>query len=175
MRLTYENIIGDLNQVIDRINSDGLNIGTVTHINYKTKFLGIYFAEMLGSTCVEVPSVIRKTRNKNLARIVNSIYPFFPEPILKSLSEKYKKMYIKSERTIPDFPVAEIIGIEDSSVLLVDDNCLTGRTLSMWKEKIEDRTGREVKTFAITVTGNHKPDYFCYEGWHSFEWRPIGI
>ena len=75
---------------------------------------------------------------------------------------------------MPDFDLNQLLK-GDGSVLLVDDNCFTGQTFDLWKDKIKKDIGKDTKTFSITITGNCKPDFYCIDGWRSFEWRPIGI
>ena len=173
MRLTYESITRDLDLVFDRMVADGFEAGIVGHLN-KTESIGAHFADCFRCDYVELPS-LRKGRNARLARTLNSIYPYLPEIVLKNIAERYKRIYSSSERTFPDFDTREVFAGDTSPVLIVDDNAYTGKSLEMWKREIQEKSGRDVKTFSITVTGDYKPDYFCYKGWHSFEWRPIGL
>jgi len=173
MRLKYDMLIEDLDKTFGQMIYQEINISTVVHISKKTRSLGLYFAKNFNCGCIQLPSTIRKGKNSALTSIVNSIYPFLPESILKSLSHQYKKLYSHSERSLPSFNLDQLTG--EGSILLVDDNCFTGQTFKLWEEEIKKQTGRDTKTFSITVTGDCKPDFYCIEGWRSFEWRPIGI
>ncbi|MEK6897516.1 MAG: hypothetical protein AABW93_03225 [Nanoarchaeota archaeon] len=175
MTIRYKDIRKNLDDVFTRMNSDGLEIGTVVNLGTGTEQLGLYFSDRFGCKKTQLPSVIRKGRNRKLAHILNSSYPYFPEFALKLLSYGYRRLYSGSERIIPDISLKGMLSDTGLPVLLVDDNCFTGNSLNLWKTRIENETKIRVKTFAITVTGNFRPDYFCFEGWHSFEWRPIGI
>jgi len=173
MRLGYKDIISDLERTVGLMKKDNLNIGIVANISDKTCFLGTYFSENFNCDKISLPSLHRPGKNHLLAYALNTIYPFFPECILKNLSEHYKTLYKRDNRILKaefDFN-GTLEG--HKSMLLVDDNAFTGKTLENWKKIIGDRI--KVHTFSITITGDYKPDYFCLEGWKSFEWRPIGI
>ena len=107
--------------------------------------------------------------------MVNGIYPYLPEGVLRLLSHQYRRLYSNGERVLPDFSLEELTNVNTREMLLVDDNAFTGKTIEMWKDRLQNRTNKNVLTFTITVTGDYRPDYFCIEGWRSFEWRPIGI
>jgi hypothetical protein len=175
MRLTLDSIAEDLGKVTRQILSDELDIGIVGYLGTGTRPIGLYFGDALNCGVVKLPSIMRKNRSASLAKMINKAYPFFPENLLRVLSQQYKRIYHNSERIFPrDFNWNKLKGSK-SEILLVDDNALTGSTLEMWKSEIKENTKRNTKTFSITVTGDYRPDYFCYEGWRSFEWRPIGI
>lgn len=173
MGLNYDQLIEDLDKTFDQMIQKNIQATSVCHIGEKTESLGFYFAKAFDCSCIQLPSANRKGRNSDLTKIVNSIYPFFPECFLKILSYQYKRIYSHAERFLPDFNLNRIL--EGNLILLVDDNCFTGRTFELWKDKIKEETNKNVKTFSITITGNYKPDFYCIDGWRSFEWRPIGI
>jgi hypothetical protein len=175
MVLRFDDLGKDLDRVFMEMVSKKLEVGTVAVLGTGTEPLGEYFSEKFGCKKVKIPSVMRKGRNKRLAHILNSAYPYLPELALNILSQGYKRLYSRSDRIIPEFPIDYLFEDNGLPILLTDDNCFTGKSLSLWKDMIENKTKREVKTFSITVTGDYFPDYFCYRGWRSFEWRPIGI
>jgi len=175
MKLTYEMVRGGLMEVSDQMIEEGLEIGLVGHIGAGTSRIGHFFSNVFECECVPLPSVIRKGRNATLAKLVNSIYPYLPEPALEALSHRYKKLYSKNDRFLPDFNLDSLRDVECEGMLLVDDNAFTGKTFELWKQRLEEEGSKDVYTFAITTTGNYRPDYFCIDGWRSFEWRPIGI
>jgi hypothetical protein len=175
MRLNYDMVVCDLEKVHDQMTAEGLEVGLVGHIGAGTAQMGCFFADSFDCKCIQLPSIIRKGRNAALAKIVNGIYPYFPEVILRTLSHQYRKLYSKGERMLPDFDLGELINVESPEMLLVDDNAFTGKTLELWKQRIEDDANKRIHTFSLTVTGDYRPDYFCIEGWRSFEWRAIGV
>ncbi len=174
MKLSYDMLMKDLDKVFDEMVSQDVNVDIVGHIGTRTKPLGRYFANGFGCDYVQLPSANRKGKNSSLARAINSVYPFLPENMLESISHKYKKLYSQGDRFIPHFNLNPILH-EINSILLVDDNCLTGETFNLWKNKIRKETETNVITFSITVTGDCEPDFYCIEGWRSFEWRSIGV
>jgi len=175
MRLSYDMVVCDLEKVRDQMISNSLDIGLVGHIGGGTAQIGHFFAEAFGCENTQLPSVIRKGRSVALAKLLNSVYPYFPEFVLRGLSHQYKRLYSKGERVLPNFSLEELTKGGNSEILLVDDNAFTGKTLELWKQSIENKVNKKVHTFTLTVTGDYRPDYFCVEGWRSFEWRPIGI
>lgn len=175
MRLNYDVVVCDLEKAHDQMIAEGLEVGLVGHIGGGTAQIGCFFADAFGCGCTQLPSVLRKGRSVALAKLVNGIYPYFPEVILRTLSHQYKRLYSRGERILPDFDLEELINVENHEMLLVDDNAFTGKTLELWKQRIENGTNKRIHTFALTVTGDYRPDYFCIEGWRSFDWRPIGI
>lgn len=174
MRLKYNAIAEDLDKVFDQMLYQEINIDSVGHIGKRTRPLGLYFAKGFDCGCVQLPSANREGKNSTLTKIVNSIYPFLPESVLRPIAHQYKKLYSRNNRFLPDFDLDQLLK-GDGSVLLVDDNCFTGQTFKLWGEKIKEDTGKDTKTFSITITGDCKPDFYCIDGWRSFEWRPIGI
>ncbi len=174
--LTYKDLEDDLRKISQQMSLDGLDFGLIGYIGGSPEYIGNFFAEHFGCKLLHLPSINRKNRNKTLAGMVNKIYPFLPENILKLISSQYKRLYKSSERIFPeDFKFDKLSYEKDLPILLVDDNALTGKTFEIWKKKIKENIGKSVYTFSITVAGDYKPDYLCIEGWHSFEWRSIGI
>ena len=177
MRTNIANISKDLNRVTAVMHTDGLNIGLVGYIG-NTELLGRYFAESFCCEAIRLPSAKRKGATPWLARALNGIYPYFPEPALRALSHFYRLLYSSSERVLPN-----TLNLDDLAeceryltMVLVDDNTYTGKTMELWKAKLKSvRPDIDVITFSAAVTGEYKPDYYCFTKWRSFEWRPIGI
>ena len=171
--LKYKDIISDLERISLVMKSDKLEIDLVAYLGYKTSFLGKYFSDFFNCQEIEFPSLHRPNRSKFLANTLNEIYPILPESVLYILSKHFKKLYQKDVRVLKkNFDLKRVLD-GYKSILLVDDNAFTGKTLEGWKKMIDKKV--DIHTFSITVTGEYKPDYFCLEGWHSFEWRAIGI
>jgi hypothetical protein len=176
MKYQLEDFAADFNRVSNQMVSDGLNIGLVGHLGEKTQPIAEFFSNLFNCDKVFIPSVTREGKNTTLSKLLNFIYPYFPESILGILAEHYKTIYEKKDRV----PIGELMFDRASlnagqSILLVDDNAYTGQTLEMSKERIRKHIDLPISTFTITVTGNYRPDYFCFEGWRSFKWRPIGM
>ena len=171
--LRYKDILIELEKTAFKMKSEKLEIDLVCHLGNKTKQIGDYFANFFECENIEFPSLNRPNRNASLARILNKMYFFIPENILKTLSEQYKRIYQRDSRILKkDFDLEETIS-NHKSLLLVDDNSFTGKTFDGWKRMINGKV--RVHTFSITITGDYIPDYFCIRGWRSFEWRLIGI
>ncbi len=177
MKLTFEELVEDLERTYEQMKSDDLRIGLVAHIGDATEPIGNYFANAFNCDIIHLPSIKRKGKNQTLTNLVNNISPHLPEFILRIISYQYKRIYRSSEKLFPgDDDLDELSKYEkDSPILLVDDNSFTGKTLELWKQKIKGITGKLVWTYSITVTGSYEPDYYSIKGWRSFEWRPIGI
>lgn len=177
MRVTLDSLTRDLDQKITIMRSDGLDFKGVLHIGATTRDLGAYIADSFGTSLLQLPSLKRRRHiPSSMIRLLNCIYEHLPVFILRQLSEGYKELYRHSQRSLPDsIPVDELKLFEGGPLLLVDDNSLTGSTFELWKGEIKRVNPVPVSTFAITVTGNYRPDYFCYDSWRSFSWRPIGI
>jgi len=178
MRLTFEGIQGNLNEAYLKMLSDDRKVGLVAYVGNTIKPLGDYFANAFGCDVISLHSTTTIKKNRPLMKILNScIYPVLPEPVLRKISSYYKKRYMKSERSIENVPIDEKLLKYDKNfpILLVDDNVFTGKTFELWRQRIKETTGKDTVTFSVTVTGLYMPDYHCYEGWHPFEWRHIGI
>ena len=175
MKLTYERVRGELIKVSDQMIEEGLDIGLVGHIGTGTSKIGRFFSDFFKCECVSLPSVIRRNRNTDLAKLVNRIYPYLPESVLEVLSYRYKQLYSRDDRFLPDFNLDCLVDVKCEGMLIVDDNAFTGKTFELWKQRLEEDASKKIYTFAITTTGNYRPDYSCIDGWRSFEWRPIGI
>lgn len=176
MKLNYSSILNNLEQISERMKNDELSFGLIGCIGNTPNQIGEFFAQQFNCELVHLSSMQRKNKNKPLAKIANGIYPLLPENILRFLSRYYLKMYSSSERVIQkENGLERFFQENNSSVLLVDDNTLTGKTLEIWKQQIQKKTNRKVYTFTIAVSGDYHPDYYCFDSWHSFEWRPIGI
>ncbi|MGV8142013.1 MAG: hypothetical protein ACP5NS_00055 [Candidatus Pacearchaeota archaeon] len=177
MRVTLEEIAPDLDQQISLMKSSGLKFNGVLHIGATTEPLGAYFADSFSAPLLQLPSLKRRGPiPARVIQILNRAYRYLPVFLLERLSEGYKTLYRHSQRSIPDLiPVDKITLLESGPLLLVDDNALTGSTFELWKKEIRRINSFEVSTFSITATGDYRPDYFCYDSWRSFSWRPIGI
>ena len=177
MRVTLDNLIPDLDQEISKMERDELCFASVAHIGNKTMDLGRHFSNYFNIPLIGLPSLDRRSViSKPLIQALNRVYNFLPVPILRVLSGGYKRMYRHSERTIPEFDSANLSdSLGGGSLLLVDDNSLTGLTFEAWKGEIQRINPSPITTFSITATGDYRPDYFCYDSWRSFSWRPIGI
>jgi hypothetical protein len=178
MKLTFDGISGNLHEAYLKMLSDDLQVGLVAYIGNTIKPIGNYFAGAFGCELVGLQSSTTKGKNKSLMGILNNcIYPVLPERLLKAVSNYYKKAYQSSERFIEKTPIDErLLKYEKNiPILLVDDNAFTGKTFELWKRKIKEMMGKNTVTFSVTVTGDYKPDYHCFDGWHSFKWRHIGI
>jgi len=177
MKLKFSDMLSDLDRVRDEMESDNVDIGLVAHVGNTTEKLGSYFANSFDSKLIYLPSMNRKGKNQNLANRLNALYAHLPEFVLKPLSHLYRNLYRISEWEFPeDFDNEELTQYRgESSILVVDDNSYTGNTLGSWKQKISELMPNDVITFSVTVTGSYRPDYHCFEGWRSFEWRRIGI
>lgn len=173
MRLKYSEIIPDLEKTYDQMRKNGLEIDLVGNIGNKTKQIGNFFANAFNCDRIELPSLLRKGGNKTLAKTLNTVYPYFPEPVLRFLAERYKRLYHRDERILEEnLDLNYLIG-NHKSILLTDDNTFTGKTFEGWKNMLNGRIN--TSTFAITVTGDYHPDYSLIDGWRSLEWRPIGM
>ena len=171
--LRYKDIVPYLENVSFDMERNGLRVDLVAHLGDKTKKLGDYFADFFNTPNVELPSLLRPRRNRILAGFLNYAYHFFPESVLRLLSKQYKRIYQGDDRVLKkDFELEKVID-GHKSILLVDDNAFTGKTFENWKKLMEREI--DIHTFSITINGSYKPDYFCLAGWHSFEWRRIGI
>lgn len=178
MRLTFDGISGNLHEVHLKMLSDNVQAGLVACIGNKIKPIGDYFAKAFNCDVVGLRSLTTQGKNKCLMGILNNcIYPALPECLLEAVSNYYKKVYKSSRRFLEDAPVDErLLKYEgDNPILLVDDNSFSGKTFELWKQKINDMTGKNTVTFSVTATGSYRPDYHCFDDWHSFEWRYIGI
>ena len=90
MGLKYNDVIKDLDKVFEQMMYQEIDIDAVGHVGKRTKPLGLYFAKGFDCDCVQLPSANRKGKNSNLAKIVNSIYPFLPEIALRPIVHQYK-------------------------------------------------------------------------------------
>jgi hypoxanthine phosphoribosyltransferase len=175
MKLDYNDIKGNLLTVSRQISEEGSTPDMVAYIGSIPKEIGEFFADYFGCDICHLPSLHRKKRKKTLAKIVNRIYPLLPENVLRVITEKYKQIYASSERDSPEVFEVDSKLRDKFSVLLIDDNALTGKTLEAWKKRLKDRDEKDVQTFSVAVSGEYKPDFYCFDKWHSFKWRPIGI
>ncbi len=177
MRVTLTSLTQDLEEQILNMKSDGLNFKSVAHIGKTTRQLGGYFAGSFDAPLLSLPSLNRRSGvSKQAIQALNEFYKLLPVSFLRFLSENYKRMYRHSERTISEFDSANLSdSLGDGSLLLVDDNSLTGLTFEAWKGEIQRINPSPITTFSVTATGDYRPDYFCYDSWRSFSWRPIGI
>ena len=174
-KVTIKSLIPDLEKISQRMSEDGLDVGLIAHVSSVTMPVGEFFAERFGSEILEVPSPGRQGRNRFLTYLINAAYPHMPESALRFFAERHKRLHERAHYYCdPNFdisPFYEALG--KGGILLVDDNAYTGKTLELWKEKLEEVSN--VITFSIAVTGEYRPDYYCRKGWHSFDWRPVGI
>ncbi|RMF54643.1 hypothetical protein D6745_04590 [Candidatus Woesearchaeota archaeon] len=177
MRLSLDDLTVHLGRAYVRMLADNLSVGLVTTIGPKTRPIGEYFSEKFGCELANLPSLNREGRNEALARILNTIYPYLPIPVLRLLSREYMRLYQRSKRSVPNNLDLDsiLIAEPESTILLVDDNSFTGKTFELWKEEIKKLKPNPIVTFSVTVTGDYRPDYYCIEGWRSFEWRAIGV
>ncbi len=177
MRVTLDCLTPDLDEQVSRMKDDGLDFMGVAHVGKTTRDLGRHFADSFDSSLIYLPSLDRRNAvSKPVICFMNNLYKFLPVPILRILSESYKKIYCGSERFLPENIPADLPGAFNlGHLLIVDDNSLTGATFETWKEEIGRVSSSSITTFSITATGDYRPDYFCYDSWRSFSWRPIGI
>lgn len=176
MALGFEDIVEELDKTYQQMKFDGIKIGLIAYIGGTPEQIARYFSERFCCEYVNIPSTGIKKNLNNYVKLANPIYRHFPEFFRKPLSLVYKYIRKRSETCFPnDFNFNEVLHNNDLAVLLVDDSTFTGKTLDFWKSTIKQNTGKEVYSFSITVVGNYTPDYFCFEKWHSFAWRPIGV
>lgn len=177
MALTCDDVVEDLEKVYEQMAVDGLKVGLVGYIGGTPESIGRFFSERFCCELINLPSTGMEGNYRVAIKLANIVYDYFPECFRIPVSIVYKSIR-KSRKTI--FPENfKFNGLlykgDDLPILLVDDNSFTGRTFEFWKHKIEENAQRAVYTFSITRTGSYKPDYFCIDGWRSFEWRPVGV
>jgi len=173
MKLGYSNIEKDLLKISEYISDGGLKPELIAYIGNTPKEIGEFFAKFFRCETCFLPS-LRKKRNKSIAKMINPLYNHLPAGMLKIISQMYKTIYSMERIPPKDFELDKRF-YDRGLILLVDDNTQTGRTLETWKRKIKDKTGKSACTFSLAVSGNYKPDYYCFDKWRSFKWRPIGI
>lgn len=175
MTLTLDDLMPHLARSTAAMRKKSVQPVLVTHIGDTTEPLGKYFAGQFHCPLKRVPSLQRKGRSARTAAMLNGVYQHVSPEMLYLLSYGYRLLYQYGQR---EFPREEQLPFQNGeykgNILLVDDNSYTGRTLEAWKTRMVAR-GREVTTFAVTATGDYKPDFYCFEHWQSFAWRPIGI
>ena len=176
MKLTFDSFLGDLERAYMSMKSDGLNVGLVVSTGEHTDLIGKYFANRFGCENIKVPSPNRKGRIRALSNIAAELYSHLPERALISLAELHKRIHRLSEYSCHENGLPSLLKYKDGlPILLAEDNAYTGKTLELWKRRLQEITNNEIITFSITITGDYKPDYYCIEGWRSFAWRPAGI
>lgn len=180
--LTIDKLLPELEIQYSRMVEDGINVGLVGYIGGTPPELGDFFAERFNCDCVNLASTgISKDPNlfwraSSFLRKGVSKIPYCNRLIIRAGAEIYQYLSSKMNRTFPETIPPEIMNYhQESPILLVDDNSLTGRTLEFWKEVIKKSTNVSSHTFTITAIGDYRPDYVCTTKWASFEWRPIGV
>jgi len=177
MALTFKDIEKNLEKVYQEMLSASLEIGLIGYIGGTPLIVSDFFSNKFRCNSLNLPSTkIEGDLSKHIA-FARFIYGSFPESFRKPVSYTYR-YYRKNRRTI--FPeingeLEQLSKEENKGVLLVDDNTYTGRTMKFWKREILNIQGIVPKTFAITVIGDYRPDYYCFDSWKSFDWRPVGV
>jgi len=175
-KLTPENLKPNLQKVLGEMQRDNLDVGLVAHISELTRPIGLFFSDNFGSDILELPSPNRKGRIKPLTDFVNCTYHHMPEFLLRFFAERHKKLHERAFYYCDSRSISVPLELNrEGIILLVDDNAYTGKTLELWRRKLNEETQRDVRTFSIAVTGDYHPDYYCLNGWNSFSWRPVGI
>lgn len=176
MSLTFNEIRPRLEEICERLNSEGVAPDLVAFVGNKTENIGEYFAEAFGCKAIFLPSLGIRTV-KPYFKPINKVLSYFPEKTLQPFAEIYKTFIEKANITLlEDFTLQNSLNLAVSSaVLLVDDSTVTGRTMEFWKKELGKVTTKPVYTFSVTTPGDYKPDYSCIRGWRSFKWRPTGI
>ena len=177
MGVSIADLSQDLGKVVDKIKLDGLRVDAVAHIgNSATEDLGMFFSERFDCPSLPLDSPNREGRIRLFTSFINKAYFHLPTWALEAIAEKHRNLHKKARYYCDPLSESEILPFGESpSILLVDDNVYTGKTLELWKTKLYNVGSSRVTTFAITATGDYLPDYYCTTDWISFSWRPIGV
>jgi hypothetical protein len=174
--LTIERALADAECIYQRMLEDKRSFGLVGYIGGIPPQIAEYFSQRFGCEHVYLPSTGTANDYRRSVAVARVLYDHFPASFRRPLSWAYRGMRRTSRMTFPqEFEFGDVWKRSRLPVLLVDDSCLTGRTLEFWRNRIRDELQRPTCTFALTTIGRFQPDYYCHNTWHSFAWRPIGV